>query len=104
MSALLERAEQAVSVTDIARKAKVLFSELSGAGRYVVMKNNKPAGVVLSVEYFQGMLDELADLRIERVAAERLRTLDSNKTISLAEMKKAFGVDDEYAAEERVES
>ena len=95
MSALLERAEQAVSVTDFARRAKELFNELSGAGRFVVMKNNKPTGVVLSVEYFQGLLDELEDLRIDRVAAERLRTFDPARAIPLAEMKKRFGLGDE---------
>lgn len=74
MSMLLSRADQAVSVTDIARSAKKYFDRLiSGEqDRYVVMRNNTPAAVMLSVEEYEQLMDELSDLQIDRIAAARL--------------------------------
>lgn len=77
MSMLLSRADQAVSVTDIARSAKKYFDRLiSGEqDRYVVMRNNAPAAVMLSVAEYEQLMDELTDLKIDRIAAARLAAL-----------------------------
>jgi len=74
MSMLLSRADQAVSVTDIARSTKKYFDRLISGDqdRYVVMRNNAPAAVMLSVVEYEQLMDELADLQIDRIAAERL--------------------------------
>ena len=93
MSALLERASQAISVTTLARSAKDVFEKLSRGqeSRFVVLKNNAPAGVVLSVRAFEALLDEIDDLRVEALARRRLKTLDRTKTISHADMMRRFG-------------
>jgi antitoxin StbD len=74
MSALLSRADQAVSITEITRSAKQFFDRIvSGEqDKYVVMRQNSPAAVMLSVPDYEAMVDELEDLRIEHIAAERL--------------------------------
>ena len=92
MSALLEKASQAVSVTKVSRSAKQIFEMLRRGeqDRFVVLRNNAPAAVMLSVEAFEALMEELEDLRMEAVARRRLRALDSAKTLSHREMMKRF--------------
>ncbi len=73
MGALIARSEQAVSITDLVRSFKSYVEKLvSGQqDRYVVMRNNKPAVVMLQVEEYECLIEELDDLRIERIAASR---------------------------------
>jgi len=88
MAALLERKDQSVSITDFTRTAKRFFDALTSGkqDRFVVMKNNTPSAVVLPVEAFEEMQDELEDLRLQVIAVERLATFDADKAISHADM------------------
>ncbi len=90
---LLERASQAVSVTKVSRSAKEIFEKLrrGDQDRLVVLKNNAPAAVLLSVPAFEALMDELADLRMEAVARRRLRSYDPAKALTHREMMKRFG-------------
>lgn len=92
MGSLLERADQAVSVTRVSRNAKEIFESLRTGeqDRLVVLKNNEPAAVMLSVEAFEALMDEIEDLRIDAVARQRLRTYDPAKAITHREMMKRF--------------
>ncbi len=74
MSSLLSRADQAISITDIVRSAKMFFDRIvSGKqDKYVVMRKNVPAAVMLSIKRYEDMTNELNDLRIDALAAERL--------------------------------
>jgi antitoxin StbD len=80
MGALLSRADQAVSITDMVRSAKKYFDRLIAGeqDRYVVMRNNAPAAVMLAVEDYENLINELEDLKIELIAAERLAAMDGN--------------------------
>jgi len=79
-NALLSRADQAVSITDIARSAKKYFDRLitGDQDRYVVMRNNVPAAVVLPVDYYESLIGELDDLKMEIIAMKRLANMDEN--------------------------
>lgn len=93
MAALLERANQAVSVTKVSRSAREIFEKLRRGeqNRLLVLKNNAPAAVLLSVEAFEALMDELDDLRVSAVARDRLGTLNRVKTLTHKEMMKRFG-------------
>ena len=93
MDSLLERASQAVSVTTVSRSAKKIFEKLlSGEqDRLVVLKNNMPAAVMLSVPAFEALMDELEDLRIDAVARRRLRSYGPARALPHREMMKRFG-------------
>lgn len=96
MSALIERSDQAISVTDVSRSAKTIFDRLSSGKqqKYVVMRNNSPAAVMLPVEVYESLMDELDDLRIEMTARERVTNFDRTKAISHDEMMKRFAGND----------
>jgi antitoxin StbD len=93
MSALLTRTDQAISVTAIARSTKKYFDKLiSGEqDKYVVMRNNVPAAVLLPVADYEALLDEIEDLRIELVAIERLANpSDESELISHDDVREIF--------------
>ena len=92
MTVLLSRADQAVSATAMARNFGAnLKSVTSGEQSHlVVFKDNEPAAVLMGIEAFQAMQDELEDLRIEMLASERLSSLDDSKLVSLEEMEARF--------------
>lgn len=96
MNALLERSSQAVSVTDVARSAKTIFDRLSSGeqDKYVVMRNNAPAAVMMPVSVYEALMDELDDLRIEMTARDRLQGFDRSKAVSHEEMLKLFNGED----------
>jgi len=92
MNALLERSSQAVSVTEVSRSAKTIFDRLSSGKqeKYVVMRNNAPAAVMMPVSVYESMMDELNDLHIQLTARDRLCSFDSSKAISHDEMLRRF--------------
>ena len=92
MSALLDRAEQAVSATAMVRGFSAQLQEVTSGEvtHLVIFKDNEPAAVLVGVEAYQALQDELEDLRAERLAIERLSTLDKQKTVSLEDMEARF--------------
>jgi antitoxin StbD len=60
----------------------------------VVIRDNRPAAVMMTIETCESLMDELEDLRIETVACDRLATLDESTTLSHADMLAQFGATD----------
>ncbi|MCY1279054.1 hypothetical protein D3C76_1762210 [compost metagenome] len=58
--------------------------------KLVVFKDNEPAAVILNVEAYQELLDELEDLRVERIARDRLVSFDRGEAISHEDMMARF--------------
>ncbi|MBA1192598.1 type II toxin-antitoxin system Phd/YefM family antitoxin [Pseudomonas entomophila] len=56
----------------------------------VIFKDNEPAAVLIGVEAYQSLQDELEDLRADRLASERLLSLDESNTVSLEDMEACF--------------
>ena len=77
MPTLLDRSNQALSVTDLVRSAKEVFERLESGeqDKYVVMRNNAPAAVMMPVATYEALIDE---------------SFDRKKAISHAEMMKRF--------------
>lgn len=92
MSALLDRAEQAVSATAMVRGFSAKLKEVTSGdvSHLVIFKDNEPAAVLVGVEAYQALQDELEDLRAELLAIERLATLDNTTTVSLEDMEARF--------------
>lgn len=92
MSALLNRAEQAVSATAMVRGFSAKLKEVTSGevSHFVIFKDNEPAAVLVGVDTYQALQDELEDLRAERLAIERLSSLDMNNAVSLEDMEARF--------------
>jgi PHD/YefM family antitoxin component YafN of YafNO toxin-antitoxin module len=65
---ILERSDQAISTTDLQRKGKALLDQLQSGeqDKFVVMRENKPAVVMLSIASYEALLQELAKVRVKR--------------------------------------
>lgn len=89
------RTNETISVTDIQRRAKEVFERIERGeqDRFVVLKNNEIAAVLLSADRYEALMDELEDLRIDAIAAERMASFDPGKAITHEEMLTRFGVD-----------
>ncbi len=92
---ILERTDQAISTTDLQRQGKTLLDRLQSGDqdKYVVMRDNRPACVMLPIATYEALMDELEDMRIDAIAAERAATFDPATAIPLDVMLKKFGVD-----------
>ena len=82
-------------MTKVSRSASGGFEKLGTGkrGRLVVLKNNIPAAVMLSIRAFEALLDELGDLRVVTVARERLCTFDGAKALTHKQMMRRFGTE-----------
>ncbi len=91
------RTSETISVTDIQRRAKDIFDRIDNGeqAKYVVLKNNAIAAVLLPADRYEALMDELDDLRIGAVAAERLSSFDRSKAISHNDMVARFGVEEQ---------
>ena len=91
------RTSETISVTDIQRRAKDIFERIENGeqDKYVVLKNNAIAAVLLPADRYEALMDELDDLRIGAMAAESISTFDRSKAISHAEMMARFGMDEQ---------
>ena len=84
---LLNRAKQAISATDLQKKTRELLDRISSGeeDHFVVMRDNRPAAVMMGTDRYEALMDELADLRIEALARSRIAT-PSEDYISLEDM------------------
>lgn len=91
-AALLDRADQAVSATAMVRNFGARLKEVSSGevSHLVIFKDNAPAAVLMGIDAYQALRDELEDLRAERLAMERITSLDETRTLSLEEMEARF--------------
>ena len=73
---LLNRANQAISATDLQKKTREVLDRISSGeeDHFVVMRDNRPTAVMMATDRYEAMMDELADLRIEAVALARAAT------------------------------
>lgn len=76
-------------------QAGKIFNEVKTNGAKIVVKNNKPECVILSVDDYMKLTDELNDIRTLLLAAERMNEFDGNMkdTFTQEEVEKLLGLD-----------
>ena len=89
------RTSETISVTDIQRRAEEVFERIENGeqDKYVVLRNNQIAAVLLPVGRYQALMDELDELRIDAIAAERVAAFDPATAVTHEEMLARFGID-----------
>lgn len=90
---LINHADQVLNSTDLSRKTKEVLDSLAPGRQHklVVMRDNKPAAVLLSIEEYEAQQDELLDLRVEAIAAVRLSRFDPATAVSHEAILAEFG-------------
>ena len=90
---LLERADQAISSTDLAKKTRMLLDRIADGSqdRFVVRRDNRPTAVVLATAHYEALLDALEDYRVEALARDRLASNANAAPVSSVDMADFVG-------------
>lgn len=73
-------------------EANRIFEEVEAGGPKVVMKNNRPACVLVSPEKYEALMEMLSDYILEEEAEARLESEDAQKALSRQEVMESFGI------------
>ena len=86
-------AKNFMSATTLSKKtASILEALESGeAEKLVILKNNAPKAVLLSIDAYEALEEELEDLRLTALAIARLQTFDLGEALTHDQMMKRFG-------------
>lgn len=92
MTALIERSDQLVSLTDLTRRGSGIFESVASArhDRLVVIRKAEPIAVVLNIASFEAMLNEVEELRTEVIALHRMNGA-ANDRVSHSELQQSLG-------------
>ena len=76
-------------------RAGKIFEDVRKNGTKVVIKNNRPEGVIMAPETYlriREKLEELEDMRLAAIAEERLAHMDPSKLIPGEEVDRMLGI------------
>lgn len=87
------RSKDFLSATVLSKKTSATLESLAkgDADKFIILKNNIPKAVLLSMESYEAMEQELEDLRLTALALARLDSFDETKAISHDRIKEKFG-------------
>ena len=73
-----------LSATDLSKKTSATLDmlEKGEAEKLIILKNNAPRAVLLSIEAYEALEEEMKDLRLTALALARLETFDQKKVLS----------------------
>ena len=73
-------------------EANKIFDEVQASGTKIVVKNNKPACVLLSPSQYESLMETLSDYLLLDEAGRRAAANDDNDNISMEAMMEQFGI------------
>lgn len=73
-------------------EANRIFDEVEASGTKIVMKNNRPACVLMSPAQYETLMEMLSDYIVEKEAEERMSHYDPNASVTHDEMMKDLGI------------
>lgn len=71
-------------------EASRIFEEVQASGPKIVMKNNRPACVLMSPEKYESLMEMLSDYILQEEAERRVAS--SEETLSQNEVMKSLGI------------
>lgn len=86
--------KDAVPLAAFGESAGKIFADIQKSGRKVIIDNDRPAFVVQTAEDYEKFIDLIEDLRVEKIAAERL-SKPMGREITFDELLDKFGYTDE---------
>jgi antitoxin StbD len=86
------RAADYLSATALSKKTSATLEALEKgeAERLIILKNNAPKAILLSMESYEAMLEEIEDLRLTALALARLDSFDAKKALSHEYIQEKF--------------
>lgn len=91
-----------VSITDVARNVSKVFAEAKESPKLVI-KNNKPEILLMSIEEYDELIDTLQDFEDYVMAMERVEANKDKKLIDSETFWKKFNITDDDVKDIEVE-
>jgi len=87
------QAEDYLSATALSKKTSATLEALEKGEteKLIILKNNAPKAVLLSIESYEALEEELEDLRLTALALARLHTFHEKDALSHEMMVEKFG-------------
>ena len=87
------RSTDYLSATALSKRTSATIDALNRGDieKIIILKNNTPKAVLLSMECYEAMEQELEDLRLGAIARTRLESFDEKKALSHDFIKEKFG-------------
>ncbi len=84
--------EKYISATNLSKKTSQTLDsfERGEAEKMIILKNNAPMAVLLSIEAYQAMQEEIEDLRLTSLALVRFESFDRKRAVSHDKMMEKF--------------
>lgn len=81
-----------LSATALSKKTSATLETMAKGetDRFLILKNNAPKAVLMSIEAYEAMEEEIEDLRLATLAFTRLESFNPEKALTHAEMMKKF--------------
>jgi antitoxin StbD len=84
--------EEYLSATSLSKKTSATLNRLEKgeADKLIILKNNAPKAILMSMDAYAAMEEELEDLRLAALAMARYQTFDMETAVSHHEMMERF--------------
>ncbi len=82
-----------LSATTLSKKTAATLESLDKgeSEKLIILKNNTPKAVLLSMECYEALEEEMEDLRLTALALARFQTFDAKDAVSHDDMMEKFG-------------
>jgi len=83
-----------ISVSELGRgqASRVIQTISDEQGQYIVVKNNKPKAVILSVNEYSELLETKENMELLLTATERMSGYDYNQLINFSDVLEELGI------------
>lgn len=73
-------------------EANKIFDEVETEGTKIVVKNNKPACVLISLAQYESLMEMLSDFILREEAEDRMEHYDASENRTQEQMLQEFGI------------
>jgi antitoxin StbD len=82
-----------LSATALSKKTSSTLEAMDkgDTDKLIILKNNAPKAVLMSIDAYESMEEEMEDLRLATLALARLESFKPEKALTHTEMIKKFG-------------
>jgi len=85
-------ADEMLSATELSKKTGSVLTELAEHmhRKFVIMRNNRPNAVLLSMDEYEHLLEQVEDAQLWQLAEGRMAGYDRESAISHEDMQRRF--------------
>ena len=85
-------AKDYLSATTLSKKTATTLDSLEKGEteKFIILRNNAPKAILISIDAYEAMEEEMEDLRLSNIAIARMSSFKQEEALSHKEMMKKF--------------